>query len=147
MIYMGFNNALKNWKKIVIAAVELAAFLVIMIVAISMYYKQSEMYRPYKKLLESKGVQFCTIARTYSIFGDGESNLSSLTEGLNEVDEMIYSIIRQVRIDGVYDGYVVGLDSMMSEYEPEMAEGVWINDAEERDCINVAVTENPSGVK
>ncbi len=47
MIYMGFNNALIKWKRIIIDSLGMAAIMVIMVLIISSYYKESGMYIPY----------------------------------------------------------------------------------------------------
>lgn len=147
MIYMGFNNALIKWKRVIIDALGMAAIMIIMVLVISSYYKESEMYTPYRKLLSSKGVEFFSPYPPFAFDEEGVYDMGMLWEELTDVDEIYFSLMESVYLNGTDISQILGLDYMMAQYEPEMAEGVWITEAKNTDYLNVVVTENRFDVK
>ncbi len=144
MIYLGFNNLFKNWKQAIITAMEMAVIMLLVVITVSIYNKQSKTYDVFSDLITGKGVEiFSGDTLEFYVTDDGTYNMSDFLSYLKDVDKCVFSLNKQLYIDGEDTCITIGLDDVMKSYEPEMLEGRWLGDGDE---IEAVITENDLGI-
>lgn len=147
MLYFSINHILLKWKHTLIQALEIAVIMFLGVIIITTFFHQSKKYEPFREVLQGEGV------RAYSHFP-----LGSLSSGFTPVKELMsslkkatgyrYTAIQPVYVSGLYNiGFqMIGYDKQLSQYKPDMKEGVWYTDYT-GDGYSVVVTENEYGIQ
>lgn len=143
MFGIGLAEALNNYKKRVVMAIQMSVVMFLAISCVSIYLLQIKEYEPYKKILNGKGVTAFVQGITDGIEG--------VLANLKDVDKIVYCKSESVieKVDGKYRSYVMmAFDDATIKYEPIMAQGHWINNKiSKTDEIEAVVNANLYDVK
>lgn len=146
MLYIGFNEVIKHWKQTLLMALQIGMIMFLAVMAVTTYKAQTEKYDPLRAFMNREGVAF-----EASIVSVNEADgIDKYMDRLGVFDEFHCvrkdSLYLYENLEGKFE--VRGYDELLSEYEPEMSEGVWFTDAKkEEGIINAVVTGNPYGIE
>ena len=146
MIYFGWNQFLLHWKDNVILALEISVVMLLSIILVSSYYRQSAEYLPFRDILESEGVQYAA-SDVFESGEDGEIVPGELLNRLDGVEGIYYTVSGNVMINENISVDVIGYSEPLAGYRPEMEQGCWFTEAEEADEISVCLTHNTYGIQ
>lgn len=150
MIYFGFNEALKRWKRIIITSILFALIMVLTFMSVSTYEAQSKKYDGFREILNKPG--FFVFINPMNLLGDVDGDFEEgLKKELIKVDGIYYPLKNSVLVEGKEEwGYVsvYGYDKHYADYKPAVESGCWFTDAPKKDgLINVVVTKCEGGYK
>ena len=146
MLYIGVNEVLKHWKQTLLMALQIGMIMFLAVMSVSTYRVQTEKYRPLKEFMNREG-----LALEVDILSVGNAGgIENYLDGYGVFDEWHCVYQSSLYIYDNLEGHfrVRGYDELLSQYEPEMSEGVWFTHASQEDgVINAVATGNPYGVK
>lgn len=148
MLYFSKNDLLMKWKGTLISALEIAIIMYLGVIIISTYFLQSQKYQPYSETLKSEGVRVFWDSWLGSSYANHDG-LDELMNNLKKTKSVQYTLSEYVYLFNLsdMDFRVIGYDSIMADYNPDMLEGVWYSYYEGSEPLVVVVTQNQYGIK
>lgn len=147
MLYISLCELMKNWKKTLLMAFQIGLIMFLSVMAVTTYMKQTERYNYLKDFMHQGGA--AVIFETPMVINDA-GGIDKYMKRNVAVDEYHYVYFNNFSLDKEYKQKfkVYCYDELLSEYVPDIAEGVWYTEAEKKEgVLNVVITENPYGLK
>ncbi|MBQ8281635.1 MAG: hypothetical protein IJZ25_04465 [Lachnospiraceae bacterium] len=149
MSYIGLNEALKNWKRMLMVGIQLGAVLFLSIVAVTTYQEQSAKYIGFKGFLSGEGdllaIDTMDIMEHYDT--GIEVWIRNVLDDVEAVDYPLHNSISVTAGDSLYYS-VYGYSEVIGKYAPPLESGVWFTDAKkEEGYINATITKNNDGIE